>query len=213
MAIWDNVSNFISGNGQNTADRGYREADRYLSPYAEGGLEDYRNLREYNDRWSQGLGKYDHAGDRFYDEISLSPAELYAKRMEGYTESPMAKYQQEQALRASKAAGAASGMIGSGAFLKGIQQNASDIVARDQDRYFNNILATENNQRSSLNNLQQQRANQLANQQYLATLGYGANTARAGNAIDRGNTAAKYRSSAMDDLYGLGAAAYQKWVA
>ncbi len=94
--------------------------------------------------------------------------------MGGYSQSPQAKYEQEQAMRASTAGGAASGMIGSGAFQKALMQNAGDISARDQQRYFGNVMGANSAQMGYLGDLHNQQGQYNQMQQYLTNLGYGA---------------------------------------
>lgn len=207
MAIWDNVTDIFSGGGRSDINRGYDQADQYLDPYRRGGIEDYNHMRDYSNKWGDQLGQYGNAGDWMYKQINQSPVDYYNSIMKGYSESPEAKYEQEQALRASNAGASASGMMGSGAFMKGLQENAAGISNRDRDRYYGNVMNANNAQMGYLQNLQGQQAQQRAMMQYLTQLGYGAAGTMGNNAIDRGNAMAGLdRQTIMDlmSLFGMG---------
>lgn len=222
MAIWDSVSNFLSGGGRkdvnegyDKADQAYGEANSYFDPYRRGGREDYDRFRHGITASGNNLDRFNNAGDWMYSHINQSPNQYFDEIMKGYNESPEAKFEQEQALKASTAGASASGMLGSGAFQKGVQENAAGIAGRDRDRYFGNIMRSGEAQGGYLNNLQNQQAQQRMMMQYLTNLGYGAtgsasaNTMARGNAyIDRGNANAKFDQGAVNDIFGLvGAAA------
>jgi hypothetical protein len=57
-----------------------------------------------------------------------------------YSESPWAKYQQEQALRASGNMGSASGMGGSTPMAQFNQENARNISSQDMNQWLQNVL-------------------------------------------------------------------------
>ena len=107
MGLWDGISNVLSGGGRDDVNDGYDEANKYMDPYRRGGAEDYNHMRDYSNQWEQRLGKHGDAGNWMYDHMNQSPNEYYDTIMKGYSESPDAKYRQEQALRASNAAGSA----------------------------------------------------------------------------------------------------------
>lgn len=203
MAIWDEISNIFSGGGRGDINSGYNDANNYLNPYRQGGMQDYNNLRSMNANWGNQLGQYGNAGDWMYKQINQSPTDYYNSIMSGYSESPEAKYEQQQALRASDAGASASGMTGSGAFMKGIQQNAADISNRDRDRYYGNVMNANNAQMGYLQNLQNQQAQQRQMQQYLTQLGYGAGSEMGQNNINRGGALSKIDQSAFDQIAGL----------
>jgi hypothetical protein len=68
------------------------------------------------------------------------PSGFINKLMGGYNESPWAKYQQEQALRASGNQGSAAGLNGSTPMSQFNQQNARDISSQDQNQWLNHVL-------------------------------------------------------------------------
>jgi hypothetical protein len=210
MGLWDSASNFFSGGARNDMDKGYKEADQYFAPYQQGGVADYNHMRDYASRWGNNLDSYGNPGDYAYKRINQSPNQYYDEIMHGYSESPEAKYEQEQALKASNAAGSASGMVGSGAFTKAIQQNAADISNRDRDRYYGNVMRSRDAQMESLQNFQNQQMMHRQMMQYLTGLGYGAGTNMAQNRINRAQSDANYDQGAFNDMAGIagGAARY-----
>lgn len=212
MGLWDSVSNALSGGARDDAAAGYDEANRYLAPYRTGGQADYNTYRGYVQQQGQNLAPYQGAGSWQYNQINQSPTDYYNQIMQGYSESPQAKYEQEQAMRAANAGGAASGMIGSGAYQKAIQQNAADVSARDQQRYFQNVGNTNQMQMGYLGNLNQRQDQYNAMQQYLTGLGYGGANGMGGNAINKGLSNAKYDQSAMDSIYGMIGAGGQNYI-
>lgn len=200
MGLFD----FLSGGAKGEASGGYDEANKYLDPYRKGGAEDYEKYRQYVSQYGKNLSPWDKAGSWQYDQINKSPGDYYNEIMKGYGESPQAKYEQEQSLRASNAGGAASGMLGSGASQKALQQNAADISARDQQRYYGNVAGANQMQMGYLGDLRNQQNNYGSMQQYLANLGYGAATGSGQNSINRGLSNAGYNQSGFDSLAGLG---------
>lgn len=203
MALWDSVSNFLSGGARDDAAAGYDEANRYLGPYRTGGAEDYQNFRGAVNTQGANLAPFAGAGNWQYGQINQSPTDYYNQIMQGYSESPQAKYEQEQAMRAANAGGAASGMIGSGAYQKAIQQNAADVSARDQQRFFQNIGNANQMQMGYLSNLNNRQDQQNAMMQYLTGLGYTGASGMGTNAVNRGLSNAKYDQSAFDSIAGL----------
>lgn len=212
MGLWDSVSNFFSGGGKDDAAAGYDEANRYLAPYRTGGQQDYNTYRGYVQGQGQNLAPFQGAGSWQYNQINQSPTDYYNQIMQGYSESPQAKYEQESAMKAANAGGAASGMIGSGAYQKAIQQNAADIAGRDQQRYFQNVGNANQMQMGYLGNLNQRQDQYNAMQQYLTGLGYGGASGMGQNAINKGLSNAKYDQSAFDSIAGLIGAGGQNYM-
>lgn len=68
------------------------------------------------------------------------PSQFINKLTSGYQESPYAKYQQEQALRASGNAGAAGGLGGSTPMAQFNQQQAQGIASKDMNQWLQNVL-------------------------------------------------------------------------
>lgn len=211
MGLWDSVSNFMSGGGRQDASKGYDQANQYIAPYRTGGAQDYSNYRNYVGQQGQNLDQFSHSGDWQHQQINQSPTDYYNQIMGGYNESPQAKYEQEQSLRASNAGGAASGMLGSGAAQKALQQNAADISGRDQQRYFQNVGNANQMQMGYLGDLRNQQNQYNSMQQYLTGMGYGAATGSGQNAINKGLSNAQYDQSAFDNIAGLVGAGGQNY--
>lgn len=203
MGLFDSVSNFLSGGAKGDVNKGYDEANRYMQPYNKGGAADYQNYRGYVQQQGQNLAPWQNTGSWQYGQINQSPVDYYNQIMGGYNESPQAKYEQDQAMRAANAGGSASGMIGSGAYQKAIQQNAADISARDQQRFFQNVGGANQMQMGYMGDLRNQQNSYNNMQQYLTNLGYGGASAMGQNSINRGLANAKYDQSAMDSITGL----------
>ena len=203
MGLWDSMSNVLSGGGKDDAAAGYDEANRYLSPYTQGGQQDYNAYRQYTTQQGQNLAPYQGAGSTQWNAINQSPTDYYNHIMQGYSESPQAKYEQDQAMRAATAGGAASGMLGSGAYTKAVQQNAADISGRDQQRYFGNVGSANQMQMGYLGDLRGRQDQFSAMQQYLANMGYNGAGQMGQNSINQGLANAKYDQSAFDSVAGM----------
>lgn len=213
MALWDNVSNALSGGGRNDAREGYDDANRSLQPFVQGGQLSYQQIQNMIQQMNarrQQTQSYGNPADWEYKQINQSPVDFYDKIMGSYSESPEAKYAQEQALRASEAGASASGMAGSGAFEKELQENANRISQGDRQQYFGNVMTTDQVRQNYLNNFQNQSNSQDSNMaqmlQYLTSLGYGGATGIAQNNIDRGNAISKFDQSGFNDIAGLAGA-------
>lgn len=216
MAIWDDVSNFLSGGGRDDINSGYSNANAMMQPYLQQGQIGNQQLQNLMNR-TQGqqtqLDQYGNPADWSYRQINQSPTQFYNNIMSSYTQSPDAQYAQQQAMRAANAGAAASGMLGSGAYFKGLQNNANDIAQRDRQQFFNNAVTSNAMQQGYLGNYQNQQ-NLLSNRmqqmaQYLSSLGYGAAGAMAGNDINQGRADASMDQSAFNDLMGLAGAGAQ----
>lgn len=203
MGIWDAASDFFSGGGKSDINDAYKKAQGFLQPYQEGGAADYANYRNYAKQFGDRLSPWNNAGSYQYNQINQSPVDYYNTIMKGYAESPQAKYEQEQSMRAATAGGSASGMIGSGAWEKGLQQNAADISSRDQQRYYGNVMGANNMQMGYLGDLHNQQGQYNQMQQYLTSLGYGGASAMGENSINQGIANAKMDQSAFDSIAGL----------
>lgn len=243
MGLWDSASNFLSGGGRNDVSQGYDDANKQLDPFVQGGQLSYAQLNAMIQQLqSQGaaaggnmtnqqniqrnqqkqMQQYGNPADWQYKQINQSPVDLYSQFMNSYTESPEAKYAQDQALRASNAGASANGLAGSGAQLKELQENANRISQGDRQQYFNNVLNTDATRQNYLGNFQNQQNmlnNNLLNSytgersgdlnsvqsmlQYLTTLGYnGANT-MGKNDISKGNALGQIDQNSFNDVAGL----------
>ncbi len=80
------------------------------------------------------LGKYQSALGGMSD-----PQDFYRRMMAGYHESGAAKEAIKQGIHAADAAGAASGMLGSGAEKTALQRQGQRITDEDQQNWLNNM--------------------------------------------------------------------------
>lgn len=193
MGLWNSVQDVFSGGGRSDIDDAYKraqgqydEAQGYMRPYQQGGAADYNKYRGYVDQYGAGLNPGANIGGWQRGQINQSPQDYYNSIMKGYDQSPQAKYEQDQSVRASNAGGAASGMLGSGASQKALQQNAADISGRDQQRYFGNVMGANQMQMGYLDDYRNQQNNYNAMQQYLSNLGYGASGTMGQNSMNQG---------------------------
>jgi hypothetical protein len=69
-----------------------------------------------------------------------NPSQFINGLMNQYQESPYAKYQQQQSMRAAQNIGSASGLTGSTPLQLQAQQNASNISSQDQNQWLQNVL-------------------------------------------------------------------------
>lgn len=203
MSLWDGAENFFSGGGKSDVDNGYNEANSYFQPYQKGGLANFNQMQDYAGKWGNDLHQFDHAGDWQYNHINESPNEYYDSIMGGYSESPEAKYAQQKAFDASSRGASASGMVGSGAFMKGLQENANQISQGDRQQYYNNVIGSNNAQMGALQNLQGQQGNYRQMMQYLTSLGYGAGTNMANNSVNQGTADAQFGRQTIGDLMSM----------
>lgn len=69
-----------------------------------------------------------------------------------YGESPWAKFQQQQSMRAAQNQGSASGLTGSTPLTQFAEQNARDISSQDQNQWLSNVLGINTQYGGGLNN-------------------------------------------------------------
>lgn len=123
-------------------------------PYRESGkvLEDY--LRRARDTQNPFLDMGTGAIPQYQDWLKgmKDPSGFINNLMGNYGESPWAKFQQEQALRASGNQGAASGMGGSTPMSQFNQQNARDISSQDMNSWLQNVLGINTQYGTGLHN-------------------------------------------------------------
>lgn len=211
MGLFDKISDVLSGGGRSDVDKGYDRSRELLDPYIHGGREDYDRLRRETGERGDYYNRFGNAGDYMYNHINQSPNSYYDEIMGGYSESPEAKYLTDQANRAATFGASASGMMGSGAFQRSLQENAARIASNDRQRYFNNVMGVGDTQFRNLENLQNQEARNQQMRQWLASMGYGASGSAAGNEINRGKDLSAIDQAGMSDLVrgvGQAAAAY-----
>lgn len=85
-----------------------------------------------------------------------NPQQFIQKMMQGYQQSPAAQYAQQQGIKGANAAGAASGMLGSGAEQTELQRQGQQITQQDQQNYLNNMMDTYGQYLGGLSNENQQ---------------------------------------------------------
>jgi hypothetical protein len=111
-------------------------------PYKKAGneLEDY--LRRATSGQNPFLNMGKDAIPRYQEWLNgmKDPSGFINNLMGNYSESPWAKYQQQQALRASGNQGSASGLGGSTPMAQFNQQNARDISSQDMNQWLQNVL-------------------------------------------------------------------------
>lgn len=200
MSLWDSVQNVLTGGGYNAVNKGYNQANDRLNPYARGGMDSYNNLRTNANNAGATLNNYGNPADWMYKQINQSPMDYYNSIMGGYNESPEAHQAQERAYNASTRGASASGMLGSGAQLKGLQSSANDISQLDRQQYYNNVMGANQAQMGYLNNFQDQQTQYRNMMQYLAQLGYGAASGIGQNNINRGNAHNEMGRQSVGDI-------------
>lgn len=196
MGLMSSLENAFTGGAQGDVSKYwdqakgyYNQAQGYMNPFYQGGMNAFNQWNSNSGDMNKMLGQYGNPADFQWRMAGQDPSQYYQHIMSNYTESPEAKYAQEQAMRAGNASAAASGMMGSGAYQKGIQSNANDISQRDRGQYFNNIMGVNQQQMSAIQNYQQQQAQlrQMLAQQ--AGMGYGAAGQMSGNAMNMSSNA------------------------
>lgn len=70
-----------------------------------------------------------------------------------YSESPYAKYMQQQSLNAGQNAASASGLMGSTPLMQQLQENAGNIASKDQNQWLQDVLGINKQYGEGQNNL------------------------------------------------------------
>jgi hypothetical protein len=122
--------------------------------------------QDYADQYKRYLNKATGVQNPFYnagvgalggyqDWLSgmKDPTAFINRLMGSYQESPFARNQQTQALRAAQNMGSASGLTGSTPLQLQAQQNASNISAQDMNSWLQNVLGINTMYGSGLGNL------------------------------------------------------------
>src|SRR5579863_535019 len=163
MASLSGLVDTIFGGGKEEAAQreaeGYDRANTYMQPYQQGGQQDYNSYRNAINQQGAETNRYGNPYEWMWSQAGKDPQQFLRELMSGYAESPMAKYEQEQAMKGATQGASASGMLGSGALLKQLQENAYRISARDHDRYLGNVMDVNNRQMQYGQNLQGERNN------------------------------------------------------
>lgn len=211
MGFLSGLVDSIFGGGNDKASKsamaGYDRANALIQPYAQSGQQDYNNYRGVINDYGNETSRYGNPYDWMWQQSSKNPQQFLRELMSGYQQTPESKYAQEQAIKAANQSAAASGMLGSGSLLKGLEQNAYDIASRDQDRYLNNVLGVNNQQMQYANDFQNQRSNYRNSLMNLANLGPQSATQMAQNEIGKANAQAMgdiSKSNGWQNLIGAG---------
>lgn len=107
--------------GQDQLDKYYQQGQGYLQPYSQFGQDAHGQLSEAMKRL-------------------LDPAGLQNEWMQGYTESPTAKYTEGLAREHGLDAASGLGLMGSNTALNAIQGGTTQIGLDDRQNYLNNLM-------------------------------------------------------------------------
>lgn len=127
--------------------QGWEQAQQYQKPFWETGV---NALPQYN-KWLQGM---------------QNPSDYLNNLMGQYQQSPWAKFQTQQGIRAANNAGSASGLIGSTPLAQSTADYARNISSQDQNNWLQNVLGINNlygQGQFNLANIGQNSANSLTN--------------------------------------------------
>jgi hypothetical protein len=124
----------------------YNQAQQYQNPFYQGGKD--------------AIPQYQNWLNQMQD-----PSAFINKAMGSYQQSPWAKYEQDQAMRAANNFGSANGLTGSTPLMQQAQQNAAGISSADMQNYMGNIMGVNQQYGAGLQNMMgggQNAANMLA---------------------------------------------------
>ena len=107
--------------GQEELNKYYQQGQNYLQPYAQQGHEAYGHLNNA----MQNL---------------LSPSSLLDQFMNNYKESDAARFAKQRAMNSGLSAAQSMGLGGSSSALQGLQSQASEIGAMDEQRYLDRMI-------------------------------------------------------------------------
>ena len=131
MGLFDEVF----GGGQRA---GFRKAQDTLERQQEA-------TRQAVSQAQGGLAPFQHIGTQAQQQLLKSlmglrdPQAVLAQALKGYQLSPEAQFQMQQGTRAAGAATEASGLLGSGAEQKGLEQFGQGVAGQDVQRYLGNL--------------------------------------------------------------------------
>jgi len=97
------------------------------------------NLNPYMTAGTDAIGSYQNALNRM-----ANPTDFMNNIMNQYQQSPWAKFQTDQGIKAGNNAASASGMLGSGAEQKELAQFAQGVSSKDMQQYLQNALGINN---------------------------------------------------------------------
>lgn len=161
------------GDAMKQFEKYFGRAGQYQNPFYNAGTGAIPQYQE----WLQGM---------------KNPSGFINNLMGGYQESPFAKFQQQQGVRAAQNIGSASGLTGSTPLTQFAQQNAQNISSQDMDQWLQHVLGINSQYGQGLGNLMsggQGAANNLSNlmSQLGVLMGQGAYGQRTGENQDRSN--------------------------
>jgi len=110
----------------------YKDAQKQIERY-------FPQAQQYQQPfYNAGIGAI--PGFQNWLQTMQNPSQFINNQMANYEESPYAKYQQQQGLRAAQNMGSASGLTGSTPLMQFAQQNAQDISSKDMNQWLQNVL-------------------------------------------------------------------------
>jgi hypothetical protein len=212
MSIYDDYFNpstmFGGGDARGDADKGYNQARAGMDPYAQGGMNDWNQYHQWMQQQGNTLNQYGNPADWQWKHANMSPDDFYNQMMGGYQQSPQAKYAMNQMTNATDHAASASGMLGSGAYGKALNQNANQISQNDMQQYWNNVMGAMNKQSGFINNFQGQQNNWQNAMRWGANTGFNAASNEGNWAVGEGNANAAddwKRQQGMEQMIGMAA--------
>lgn len=117
--------------------------------------------REYEDKAAGAQQPYMQAGQgaignyQNWLQKQQNPTQFINDAMKGYSQSPYAKYLQQQSMNAGQNAASASGMMGSTPMMQQMQQNAANISSGDMNQWLQHVLGINTQYGQGQNNLMQ----------------------------------------------------------
>lgn len=203
MSLWGDVDNFFNGGANDAVNQGYSNAQAALSPWQQGGQQAFNQWQNNTTNEGNYLNQFQNMGQGQWNSTQMSPQQYYQNIMQGYQISPQAQYNMQMAQRAGNSAAAASGMMGSGAFVNAQQRNANQISQGDQQQYFDNTMGANQAQMQALQNYQQQQMwyNQMLQNQ--SQLGANAASQASQNSMNNGQQNAYWDNQGLNNMAGL----------
>lgn len=203
MSLWGDIDNFFNGGANSAVNQGYNQAQGALNPYSQGGQQAFNQWQNNTTNQGNYLNGFQNMGQGQWNSTQQSPQQYYQNIMQGYQVSPQAQYNMQMAQRAGNSAAAASGMMGSGAFVNEQQRNANQISQGDQQQYFDNTMGANQAQMQALQNYQQQQMwyNQMLQGQ--SQIGANAASQESQNSMNNGQQNAYWNNQGLNNMAGL----------
>lgn len=185
-----NLVDTLFGGGQG---KGYEDLQKYIQ-------QGKGQRTDWEGRGEQALSPYmgDPRLQNQYESAIQSgadPAALYNKMMSTYSQSPMAKIQQQAGIDTIQSAAAPGGMHGSGQEMQELQRNGQNISAADQNDYLAHLLGIRSDYLNRAGHLADtENANQYGARTNIGNWRYGT-----GGALDE-DTQAQGKARAAEDM-------------